>query len=191
MADTPYSICSRALVRIGANAIASFGDATSATTEQTVAGEEYEPAVKNALSTFPWRFNAKMGTLTQLAEEPLERWTYYYQAPSDAIDVRAVLFGGVPIPFDRYGNKIACDYTGTLVCEYGYRAGEVYFPAYFIEALTKTLEAVFCQSIRRDASVADELRKQADKLWIIARHRDSVQQTNRRLPTSNLIRIRG
>ena len=190
MTETPYSICSRALVSIGLNPITSFDDGT---TESIVSGEVYETHVTGRLSGHRWRFAAKQYLLNALAEEPLDRWQYYLQKPSDCLVLHGIYNGaGSRVEYDVYQDKIACDYNDGLVADYTFRAGEALWPPYFMDALSTDLQATFTRAIKRDAGVADAIEDKAFKIWWPrARNLDSQQQTSRRLPRSNLVLIRG
>jgi hypothetical protein len=190
-AETPYSICSRALVTIGLNPITNFDGGT---TESVVAGEAYEQLVQGRLSGYRWRFAAKQFLLNYISSTaPLDRWQYFLQKPADALVIHGITNGaGSRVEYDIYGDRIACDYNDGLVADYTYRAGEALWPPYFRDAINIDLQAVFTRGIKRDAGVADVLEDKAEKIWWPrARNRDAQQQTARRLPRSNLVRIRG
>lgn len=187
MAETKFDICSRALVRIGAKPITSFDDNT---TESDVAREEYEPLVQAMLSAYPWRFAGRQFRLNKLAERPLDRWAWYYQLPSDLLVLRAVTWGGLPIEYDRYEDRIATNHDGDIVADYTIRPDESRWPPFFTHALTLELESIFARAIARDSDLADRKKKEAESAWAKARNLDSQQQTARRFQPSRLVTVR-
>ena len=190
-AETPYSICSRALVSIGLNPIVNFDGGT---TESIVAAEVYEQHVQGRLADYRWRFATKQFRLNVIdGVVPLDRWSYFLQKPADALVIHGLTNGaGGRIKYDIYGDRIACDCNDGVVADYTYRAAEAYWPPYFRDALNVDLMAIFTRGIKRDAGVADTLEDKAEKIWWPrARNRDAQQQTARRLPRANLVRIRG
>lgn len=194
MSDTPYSICSSALTEVGCNPISSFDDGT---TESIVSGNNYERKITNALTSYPWNFAKAQSVLDLLADVPLEKWAHFYQLPSDLLLLRTVIAGGDPIVYDRYEDRIATDYNGTVVAEYTFRAPEVLLPPYFINAFTTELAAFFARSIRRDEAEGKRLDDLVNGtigkpgLWAKAKNLDSQQQSARKLRPSRLLAVRG
>lgn len=196
MAQTKYDICTRALRRIGAAAISSFEDGT---TESNVAGSEYEPLVEALLSERRWRFATKESALNHIVTVPQVRWTELWQLPSDMLDLHGVFLvnssgDDIPIEYERIQDRIACDYdeNHTLYAVYTARFDEVYWPAYFTQVVTESLEAVFCEAIKRDSERAKDIRKRLDEVTKpIAKARDGQQQAARKFPPSRLVTIRG
>jgi hypothetical protein len=187
--ETKFDICSRALIEVGANVITSFDDQT---TESIVAGQVYEPKLRNILSSFPWRFAANQAQLNRLADTPTGRWLYAFRLPTDTLAVRAVTRAGSGIVYDIYGDKIFTDEDDDLIADYTFRAPEAKFPPAFTEAFVVELAAGFAFSIARNRELSKDLHSRADEvLWPKARSIDSQQQTSRKLPGSRLIAVRG
>lgn len=189
MSATKFDICSRALVRVGAQPITSFDDGTA---ESDAAGTEYEQLVQSKLSTYRWRFAANQQLLNRLTNDPTGRWTYAFQLPTDCLVLHTITRAGYPIIYDRYADKIFTDEDDDLVADYTYRVDETKFPPLFVDALIDSMAAVFCASLAKDFGRADNLRKIAEEMsWPRAQTADSQQQTTRRLPAgSRLVRIR-
>ena len=190
MSESKFDLCSRALQRVGCKAITSFDDNT---TESIVAGREYDPLLEAKLCGPPrWRFAATQYDLNLVTGEPKARWSYIFQIPADCLVLHAVTDGQVPVPYDRYGDKIYADQDQGLVADYTYRPDESLFPAYFREALVVELAAKFALGIKRNSSMAADLRGEAEKIaWPRARILDSQQQTTRRVRATRLTGVRG
>ncbi|HYZ32347.1 MAG TPA: hypothetical protein VE684_08710, partial [Crenalkalicoccus sp.] len=76
MSLTALALCSRALLKIGAQPIASLDEGTA---EAEVAANLY-PAVRDALlSAHPWSFATGQETLPRLAARPVADFAYAYQ----------------------------------------------------------------------------------------------------------------
>lgn len=190
MPTTKFDICNRALGRIGVGAITSFDDGTA---QSDVAGREYELTILAELSVYPWRFATREAYLTKLAEEPKDRWSFYYQLPGDLIALDTVTHGGAPIVYDTYGDKVACDIdaSGELVAHYRLRPDESSWPYFFIDAVTVKLASILAYGVARDHDFARALRKDFDdKELPAARLADSRQQSTRRIARSRLTGVR-
>ncbi len=191
MSQTKFDICTRALQRIGADSITSFDDGT---TESDIAGKEYSPLVENLLSGYRWRFATKDAELTRLTAVPLIGWDYYWQLPSDLLDLHGVFIDDqVSIEYERRQDRIACDYSSSdrLYITYTAYFDEAYWPSYFVEVVTEALEAIFTGGVARDFEGARKIKEHLEGVTLPkARSRDSQQQTSRKFPASRLITIR-
>lgn len=191
MAVTKFDLCTRALQRVGASSIDSFDDET---TESNVAGREYPLLVETLLSEYRWNFAKKRAALDHLEEVPSVGWSDYWQMPADLLVLRGVfLSGGAPIVYDIDQDKIACDYdeNHTLYAVYTASFEESYWPAYFVELVTESLEVVFWNAIARNPGQANETRKHLEGITKpVAKAQDGQQRTARQFPQSRLISIR-
>ncbi len=187
MTQTAIDITNPALVRVGANKIASF---TEGSTEAAVAAEEYEALVTAKLTEHRWRFATAQVTLNRLVATPEARWQFAWQAPPDALLINAVTDQGTLIRFDRYGDKLFTDREGDLVADYCFRPDESRWPPYFANAVAAELAHLFALSIARDQQLADTLGRRLERTWAMARLADSQQQSTRRLAPSRFISVR-
>ena len=80
--DTGVSICSDALLLIGAKAISSFNDGTDAS---SVCDRLYPDIRDFTLVMYPWSFGMKKVQLAQLITTPNSVWKYEYQLPGDKL----------------------------------------------------------------------------------------------------------
>lgn len=80
--DTGVSICSDALLLIGARAISSFNDGTD---ESSVCDRLYPDIRDSTLMMYPWTFSMKKEQLAQLLTTPTSVWRYQYQLPGDRL----------------------------------------------------------------------------------------------------------
>ncbi len=91
MALSDIALCSRALIRLGAQPVTSFDDGTA---ESEIAGALY-PVVRDAmLSAYNWSFAVGQANLNQLEAPPLADYQYAFQLPSDFLRAMSAGAGG-------------------------------------------------------------------------------------------------
>lgn len=133
--DTSLSICSDALLMLGANPISSF---TEGTDEANICNSLY-PDIKNkTLATYPWSFSFKKVKLARLITTPTTEYKYQYALPSDMIGTPRAIFtsnqaGAYPQRNYRLmGGKLLTDYEEVYV-DYQYAVEEYEMPHYFVQ----------------------------------------------------------
>ena len=186
MSDTKFDICSRALALIGVPAIASFSDGT---TESTVAGQFYEATVRVLFSRRRWRFASTQAELSREAGVPEAKWSAIYPLPTGLLILHGLTLNDNQFEYDRYGNSIFCDLGADdrPVADYTYRADELVWPAFFVEAVVYDLAAKFAAAITRSADMAKLKAEEALMKLAEAKVLDAQQQPPRKLPTSRFI----
>ena len=80
MAQSAISLCSKALIKLGAQPIISFNENT---VEAQVALQLYQSVRDALLSSYPWRFATAQIHLNRLQENPQADYMYSYQLPND------------------------------------------------------------------------------------------------------------
>ena len=86
MALSALALCSRALLKIGAQPIASFDEGTA---EAEVAANLYPAARDALLSLHPWSFATAQATLPRLAAKPVADFAHAFQLPAGFLRVSA------------------------------------------------------------------------------------------------------
>jgi hypothetical protein len=135
--DTGISICSDALIMLGAKAITSFNDGTD---ESNTCDRLYSDIRDSALVTYPWTLNTKKIKLARLVTTPTSVWKYKYQLPGDKLaNPRAVYASASQ---GNYPNKDWEIQENTLLTnleevyiDYQYSLGEYAMPQYFVQLL--------------------------------------------------------
>jgi len=135
--DTALTICSDALLMLGAKPISSFDEGTD---EASVANRLYSDIKNQAIVTYPWSFSFKKTSIARLITTPTNEYRYEYQLPGDRLaaprnvyDSNAV---GIP-PRKEYrimGNKLLTDYEQVYI-DYQYSVPEYDLPQYFVQLL--------------------------------------------------------
>jgi len=135
--DTGITICSDALLMLGAKAITSFNDGTD---ESSVCDRLYPDIRDSALTMYPWSFTLKKIQLARLVTTPTSVWRYEYLLPGDRLaSPRAVYDTSAPGAYPRKDWEIQGDKLLTneevVVIDYQFRPAESELPTYFIQLL--------------------------------------------------------
>lgn len=171
------SICSNALVLLGHDSISSFTDEGIGA---KVSSNFYETTLRSVLGSYTWNFAVKQEKLSMLTTEPLNRWKYVYQIPTDNIRVITVFPN---TDYDILGDKIYSD-SKDLDIDYVHRMDESYFPALFREALELHLAAKFSIPVTDNATNAELYFGMAQKMFKKAKTIDSKETTSRGVPAA-------
>jgi len=135
--DTGVSICSDALLLIGAKAISSFNDGTD---ESSVCDRLYPDIRDSTLSMYPWSFSMKKVQLAQLITTPTTVWRYEYQLPGDKLSNPRAVYNsanpGSPVQKDWeiQGDKLLTNLTSVFI-DYQYSVPEYAMPQYFVQLM--------------------------------------------------------
>lgn len=182
MGHSKFKICSTALIKVGANPITDF---EGETTESVVALELWETTVENWLSLYDWRFAMVMEQLSLDATEPLSGWSYSYQAPGTALKIRRVHCNGENISYQRYRDKIYCDYSGDqdVFVDYTYAVEAEDFPPFFRTLIEHELAALFAFTLGAQAKLSDTWKAERDRQFKLAKTADAQSQTTQKINT--------
>lgn len=189
MALSALVLCSRALLRIGAQPIASLEEGTA---EAEVAANLY-PGIRDALlSAHPWSFATGQTTLARLSGKPAADFTYGFQLPPGFL---RVLSAGIPdrgrgLRFRLFEDRLHSD-SEQVMLTYIFRPDESALPAFFAAALASRLAAEFCLPLTENASRAELLAQLADREIRAARLTDSQQATPMAIDDFSLVNARG
>jgi len=189
MSDTAITLCSKALIKIGAKSITSFEEETA---ESEVALQLYEPTLQNLLASYPWRFALTQKTLARLTEKPVSDYQYAYQLPNDCV---RVLSAGVNVKSSGLNYKIVgqklYSNAASVVLNYIRRPEENTFPPFFVDALVGKLAAEFCLPLTESTTRTDYVKKMSETSIATARLVDSQQNVNSSFQDFSLIEVRG
>lgn len=155
------SIINAALTRAGCETITSLEQGGASA---SVSAQNYEPIVRATISGYPWKFSTKTATLTRITGTLPGQWLYAYQLPTDLRELRTVRVSGQPIAYEVMANKILCDYdeSNEIVAHYVWDVPEAQFPGWFVEPLTRRLEALYQRAIKEDHGAAADRDAAAD-----------------------------
>lgn len=188
MALTAIGLCSRALLKIGATAIASFEDGTA---EAEVAGALFAPTRDALLSAYTWGFATHQATLARLVTEPVADYAHAFQLPADFL--RALSCGqdgrGRGIDY-RIARQALHGNAETTVLTYLCRLPEEEFPPFFDQVLIARLAAEFCIPLTENTSRAEALHRLAEAEFRRARLIDAQQDRQPGFEDFSLIEAR-
>jgi hypothetical protein len=182
------ALCSRALMKTGAQPIQSFYDDRA---EAEIALAFFEPTRDMLLSSYPWRFARGFMALPRLVAEPLADFAYAHQLPSDCLRILSVGDGGssTGLVYRRVGNTLHSN-APDMVLSYVFRPDDEAAPAYFEAALMARLAAEFCLPLTENTERANMLYRLADIELDRAKRIDAQQDTPNALTHFNLIDAR-
>lgn len=188
MALSAIALCSRALLKLGANSIASFDEGTA---EAEIAANLYPPVRDALLSSHPWSFATGQVGLPRLIAEPVADFSYAFQLPADFL--RALSAGtegrGQGVGYRIAENRLHTD-TDEVVLTYIFRPSELEFPPFFDQTLIARLAAEFCIPLTDSTTRSEALQKLAEHEFARAKQIDAQQDTPGRIEDFTLINAR-
>lgn len=162
--DTNISICSDALILLGAEPITSFTDGSDAA---QACSRLYPDLRDSIISSYVWSWSLKKTQISRLSTAPVNEWQYAYQLPGDMLSGVLAVFetAGTTERSRRYGWEIYGEelYTNmqTVYIDYQQTVSESKMPVYFIRLLRMALAAELAIVITDQATKADYFRGQA------------------------------
>lgn len=189
MALSDVALCSRALMRIGCEPIASFEDGTA---ESEIAGALYAPARDAMLSAYGWSFATGQSALTRLEDAPLADYQYAYALPNDFLRAMSAGTGarGRGLNYRISRNVLHTDAESVLLT-YIFLPDESEFPPFFDSALIVRLAAELCIPLTESTTRAEALYRMAEDEFRKAKQIDAQQDSPARLDSFPLIDVRG
>lgn len=183
--SSKIQLISNALILIGDLPVTSLSGNSRA---ETVANNLYDNIVQNELTKFRWGFARKQAQLSLTVEEPIgTEWQSIYQLPTDML----VLIKLSPsIRYQILGDKVYCNYSGTLYCDYIANVSESEWPVYFSKMIEYALAMDFAPSIRDSASSMQLLSQQYLNASRMARLTDSQQHPQTPIQDQPFINVR-
>jgi len=189
MALTALALCSRALLRIGAQPVASLDEGTA---EAEVAANLYAPIRDALLSAHPWSFATGQAALPRLVARPQADLAHAFQLPPGFLRALSAGTGdrGRGVPYRIQEGRLHAD-ADNVVLTYIFRPDESAFPPFFAQSLAARLAAEFCLPLTESASRAEMLFRLAESELRAARQIDSQQDTPRGIEDFPLVSVRG
>jgi len=162
--DTKLSICSDALIMLGASPLSSFSEGTDAA---QICDRLYDDLKDSLIASYPWSWSFKKSQLARLSEEPASEWKYFYQLPGDRLaGVRAVFSSSSPgmRPIQR-GWEILGDKLMTseeqIWADYQFAPGEAALPTYFVQLLKYAMAAEIAETVTDQITKAEYFERKA------------------------------
>lgn len=188
MASSKIDLCSLALLKIGANSIASFDEGTA---EAEVAANLYHSVRDALISAHPWNFALAQQMLTKLAIQPVADFANAFQLPPDCLHVLSAGQEGRGRGLEyRISERQLHTNAVSVVLTYLYRPKEIDFPPYFEMALISRLAAEFCIPLTDSTSRWESLRKISEQEFRRAKLIDSQEDSAPHFEDFTLIEVR-
>jgi len=189
MSLSQIGLCSRALMKIGAQPISSFDDGTA---EADIAQNLYPHVRDYLLSLYPWSFATAQQKLARLSTDVMTDYQYAYQLPLDFMRALSVgdRFKGQGGDYRIQENRLHTDQE-EVILTYIFRPEARHFPPYFNQVLMTYLASEFCLPLTESATRSEAMLRLGEKQLQQARTLDAQQQTPRAVNLDMLVEVRG
>lgn len=155
--DTKLTICSDALIMLGANPLSSFSEGTD---EAQVADRLYDDIRDTLLMSYQYSWTLKKVQLARSVDAPQNEWKYIYPLPGDILGNPMAVFETSAVgamtrrDFEIYSAGL---YTNleTVWIDYQFRPEPSAFPPYFVNLLKHALAAAFAEPITDQITKGD------------------------------------
>lgn len=148
---TSISICSNALLMLGAKPISDFSDDTD---RALIAANLYPQVRDEMLRNHPWNCAIKRTVLSPDVAAPSFGYAYQFTLPSDWMRTLSIGDYGEEIDYRSEGRKILAD-TDTLKIRYVFaNTNEGTWDAAFVDVMTMAMAARMAYAITQSASLA-------------------------------------
>lgn len=162
--DTKLSICSDALIMLGASPLSSFSEGTDAA---QICDRLYDDLKDSLIASHPWSWSFKKVQLARLTSTPVNEWKYQYALPGDRLaGVRAVYnstaTGIEPVKYgwEIQGDKIETS-EETIIVDYQYAPNESILPKYFVQLLKYAMAAEIAETVTDQITKAQYYEQKA------------------------------
>ena len=149
--DTKLSICSDALIMLGAAPLSSFSEGSDAA---QICDRLYDDIRDTVILSYPWSFSTKKVQLARSVDAPVNEWAYKYPLPSDILGSgpRALFTSSgsrarpITEGWEIYGADVQTNFS-TVYIDYQYRPAEDVMPSYFVQLLKYYLTWHFAEPV--------------------------------------------
>jgi len=162
--DTKLSICSDALIMLGASPLSSFSEGTDAA---QICDRLYDDLKESLVASYPWSWSFTKVQLARLTETPANEWKYAYSLPGNAIAGIRALFNSASVGTQplQYGWEIVGDqvYTNeeTVYVDYQFTPNESALPSYFVQLLKYAMAAEIAETVTDQLTKAEYFERKA------------------------------
>jgi hypothetical protein len=187
---SPIDICSKALLKVGANSISSFEEASS---EAELAAQFYDMTKLALLAGYPWSFATTSSRLARLAKPAMFGYGLSYALPHDLLRIISASSSGSPRGGVDYKICARTLYANgqDIMLTYIFAADEGVFPAYFASCLVAKLAAEFSVAFFDSAGKSAFLQNAAEGEYRRAKLVDAQGAMPKYISSSPLIDARG
>jgi hypothetical protein len=174
---TPISICSNALMMLGASPINSFDEATSDNLDRARLCANMYPTVRDSiLRSHPWNCATKRVVLAPLAEAPAHSWSAAFALPGDWLRTISINGSDLVDEFAMEGRRILCN-ANAIALRYVARVSESLFDATLVDVLEVAMAARLAYPITASASMKQTMDMELVRLMKTARAINGQEDT--------------
>jgi len=200
--DTKLSICSDALILLGASPLSSFSEGTDAA---QICDRLYDDLKDSLIAAYPWSWSFKKVQLARLTSTPANEWKYEYSLPGDTIsNIRAVFNSSAsgirPIThgWEILGSVLQTSQE-TVYVDYQFSPGESVLPTYFVQLLKYAMAAEIAETVTDQITKADYFERKAygtpgenrrGGYFRVAANIDGASKSVERMDDYSLIQVR-
>lgn len=178
-------LISNALILIGDTPINSI---TGNDRRQQVASNLYDNIVKAELSKFRWGFARRKAQLSLTTDAVVDsEYRSIYQLPTDMLFLIKIK---PSVDYQIYGDKLYCNLSQALYCDYIADVAESEWPIYFSKLIEYALASDFATSIRDSSTIVAEMNAKYVNQSRMARSIDSQQHPQTPIVSSPFTDVR-
>jgi hypothetical protein len=186
---TGVSICSNALLMLGAQTINDFQDQQNLDRAKLCANL-YPSQRDSLLRAHPWNCCIKRIVLAPLAEAPAFGYSNAFELPADCLRVLEVGSGGCQIDYLVESRTIQAD-TTVLELRYVFRnEAESTWDTHLIDLMTAAMAAVLAYPVTQSTSERDSREAKLAQLMKQAKAADGLEDPPQMLGDERLLRSR-
>ena len=159
--DTDVSICSQALLLLGANQITSFSDGSA---PSSICSVIYPRIKSQTLGMYHWSFTLAKVALSKLSGSPTNVYSNKYQLPSDMfLGVPRVVYASTSLTapnvtdYQIQGDQLLTN-EETIVVDYQKLIAESLMPSYFVQLLIYQMAWHLAEPVTDQITKADYWR---------------------------------
>jgi len=187
MSVSPVTICSNALLMLGAQPINDFNEDSD---RARLASNLYEPVRNYVLRRHPWNCAIKRVALAPDVATPVSDWAYQYTLPSDYMRTLAVGEAGCEIEFKIESGKLLCDDNPCLLRYVWRNENPATWDDMLVWGVTVSMKAVFAYPITQSASLEQLVEDALKDVLKQARAVDGMDDTPETFGDSPLLNAR-
>ena len=164
MTTSCIDICSQALTLLRANTICSFEEDSE---EAKTCSILYETFIKDIFSRYPWSFSKKIAKLGRIYYEPLKKYKYAYNIPSDCSRIwgvfndEKIVNDYEIIDVDEKGLTVILSNEESITLEYNKIIEELLWPGYFVNYAIYAFADMLAGPITDDDAIVDKMHRLA------------------------------
>lgn len=187
MAASEVSICSNALLTLGAQPINSLDEDSD---RARLASNLFEPVRDYVLRRHPWNCAVKRVALAPLADAPAFDWNYQYNLPSDFMRALSVGERGAEAEFKIESGKLLCNENPALLRYIWRNTAPATWDHMLIWAMTQAMRAVFAYPTTASTSLEQQVEVVLRDVLKQARAVDGQDETPETFGDSPLLQAR-